>query len=62
MEQHVNMKFCFKLCKTSTETRGILVQVYSVKAVSKKCVFEWFKRFRGRKQGVEKEPCSGRSS
>ncbi|GBN87636.1 hypothetical protein AVEN_57199-1 [Araneus ventricosus] len=52
MEQRVNIKFCFKLGKTATETHEMLVKV---DAVSKKCVFEWFKRCR-----VKDEPRSGR--
>ncbi|GBM46699.1 hypothetical protein AVEN_244145-1 [Araneus ventricosus] len=46
MEQRVNIKFYFKVGKTATETHEMLVKVYGVDAVSKKCVFEWFKRFR----------------
>ncbi|GBO46294.1 hypothetical protein AVEN_50163-1 [Araneus ventricosus] len=38
----------------------MLVKVYSVDAVSKKCVFEWFKRFRDGKEYVKDEPRSGR--
>ncbi|GBM28261.1 Mariner Mos1 transposase [Araneus ventricosus] len=60
MEQRVNFKFCFKLGKTATETHEMLVTVYGVEAVSKKCVFEWFKRFRDGKEDVEDEPRSGR--
>ncbi|GBN12698.1 Putative uncharacterized protein FLJ37770 [Araneus ventricosus] len=59
MEQRVNIKFCFKLGVTATETHEILVKVYDVEAVSKKCVFEWFKRFRDGSH-VEDEPHSGR--
>ncbi|GBN79472.1 hypothetical protein AVEN_131700-1 [Araneus ventricosus] len=36
------------------------MKVYGVDAVSKKCVFEWFKRFRDEKEDVEDEPRSGR--
>ncbi|GBM11175.1 Putative uncharacterized protein FLJ37770 [Araneus ventricosus] len=57
MEQRVNIKFCFKLGRTATETHEILVKV---DAVSKKCVFEWFKRFRDGKEDVKDEPRSGR--
>ncbi|GBL72054.1 Putative uncharacterized protein FLJ37770 [Araneus ventricosus] len=60
MEQRVNIKFCFKSGKTATETHEILVKVYGVDAVSKKYVFEWFKRFRDGKEDVEDEPRSGR--
>ncbi|GBM04678.1 Putative uncharacterized protein FLJ37770 [Araneus ventricosus] len=60
MEQRVNIKFCFKLGKTATETHEMLVKVYGVDAVSKKCVFEWFKRFRDGKENVKDEPSSAR--
>ncbi|GBM92689.1 Putative uncharacterized protein FLJ37770 [Araneus ventricosus] len=60
MEQRVNIKFCFKLGKTATETHEMLFKVYGVDAVSKKCVFEWFKRFRDGKEDVKDEPRSGR--
>ncbi|GBO02755.1 Putative uncharacterized protein FLJ37770 [Araneus ventricosus] len=60
MEQRVNFKFCFKLGKTATETHRMLVTVYGVEAVSKKCVFEWFKGFRDGKEDLEDEPRSGR--
>ncbi|GBM47424.1 hypothetical protein AVEN_175603-1 [Araneus ventricosus] len=38
----------------------MLVKVYGVEAVSKECVFEWFKPFRDGKEDVEGEPRSGR--
>ncbi|KAJ4447653.1 hypothetical protein ANN_09660 [Periplaneta americana] len=60
MEQRVNIKFCYKLGKTATETHGMLVQVYGREAVSRKCVYEWFKRFREGKETIENEPRSGR--
>ncbi|GBO45484.1 Putative uncharacterized protein FLJ37770 [Araneus ventricosus] len=60
MEQRVNIKFCFKLGKTATKTHEMLVKVYGVDAVSKKCVFEGFKRFRDGKEDVKDEPRSGR--
>ncbi|GBN72506.1 Putative uncharacterized protein FLJ37770 [Araneus ventricosus] len=60
MEQSVNLKFCFKLGKTATETHEVLVKVYGVDAVSKKCVLELFKRFRDGKEDVKDEQSSGR--
>ena len=62
MEQRANIKFCYKLGKTATETRKILVQVYGKNSVSRKCVYEWFKRFREGKETNEDEPRSGRPS
>ncbi|GBN44030.1 hypothetical protein AVEN_61212-1 [Araneus ventricosus] len=60
MEQRVNIKFCFKLGKTATETHEVLVKVYGADAVSEKCVFEWFKRFRDGEEDFKDEPRSGR--
>ncbi|GBN17328.1 Putative uncharacterized protein FLJ37770 [Araneus ventricosus] len=60
MEQRVNNKFCFKVGKTATETHEMLVKVYGEDAVSKRCVFEWFKRFRDGKENVKDDPRSGR--
>ena len=45
MEQRVNIKFCYKLGKTATETHEMLVRVYGTEAVSRKCVYDWFKAF-----------------
>ncbi|GBM91357.1 hypothetical protein AVEN_229726-1 [Araneus ventricosus] len=38
----------------------MLVKVCGVDAVSKKCVFEWLKRFKDGKEHVKDEPRSGR--
>ena len=40
----------------------MLVQVYGTEAVSRKCVYDWFKRFRDGKETTEDEPRSGRPS
>ena len=53
MEQRENIRFCQKLEKTATETREMLVQVYGREAVSRKCVYEWLKRFREGKETTE---------
>ena len=60
MEQRANIKFCYKLGKTSTKTRELLVQVYGMEAVIRKCVYEWFKHFREEKETTKDEPSSGR--
>ena len=56
------MKFCFKLKKTVAETHEMLVQVYREEAVSKKCVHDWFKRFKDGEELLEDEELSGRPS
>jgi len=40
----------------------MLVQVYGTEVVSRKCVCDWFKRFRDGKETTEDEPRSGRPS
>ena len=61
MEKRENIKFCYKLGKIATETLEMLVQVCGREAVSRKCVYEWFKRFLEGKETTEDEPGWGRS-
>ena len=42
--------------------RKMFVQVYGREAVTRKCVYEWFKRFREEKETTENESRSGRTS
>ena len=60
MEQRINVKVCYKLGKTATETHAMLVQLYRTDAVSRKCVYDWFKHFREGTETVDDEPRSGR--
>lgn len=55
-EHDVNIKFCYKLEKTAKETHEMLVQVYETEAVSRKCAYEWSKRFRDKKETTEDGP------
>lgn len=48
-----NIKFCYKLGKTATETHGMFVQVYEREFVIRKCVYDWFKGFREGKETTE---------
>ncbi|GFS47287.1 protein GVQW3 [Trichonephila clavipes] len=63
-EQKTNLKFRFKLGKTPTETYSMLIRVYEDQALSMKCVYEWFARFREGQKSVsdnfrsEKPPTS----
>lgn len=41
------------------KTYEMLVKLYCVEAVSKKCVFEWFECFRNEKEYLKDEKCSG---
>jgi hypothetical protein len=46
MEQHVNMQFCVRIGKSTTETYDLLKKVYGDEYLSRTQVFEWFKEGR----------------
>jgi len=52
-EQHINMKFCFKLQKSAKETHQMLKLVYDDAAVTMKMVYKWFERFLNDCESVE---------
>jgi len=41
-EQHICIKFCFKIGKTATETYQLLQQAYGEDAMGHTQVFHWF--------------------
>ncbi|GFV66380.1 protein GVQW3 [Trichonephila clavipes] len=51
-EQKINLKFCFKLGKTPTESYSILIRIYEDQTLSMKCMYEWFTRFREGRESV----------
>ena len=59
VEQRVNVKFCVKLRKSTTEMYDLLKKVYGDECLSRTQVFEWFKRFKeGREEtGDDQRPC-----
>ena len=59
IEQRINIKFCVKLGKTSTETLKMLRDVYRDSSMSRTRVFEWHKRFVEGREDVEDDPKSG---
>lgn len=60
MEQRANIKFCFKLGKTFTETFELMKKVYGDNCLSRTRVFEWYKRFQDGRDALEDDPKSGR--
>jgi hypothetical protein len=46
LEQRINIKFCAKLGKSTSETLQILTEAYGADATKKSNVFEWHKRFK----------------
>ena len=59
-EQRVNMKFLFKLGKSTMETYLMLQQVYGDECLSRTQVFEWFKRFKEGREEIDEDPRPGR--
>jgi len=59
VEQHVNVKFCVKCGKSTTEMYDLLKKVYGDECLSHTQVFEWFKRFKERREeiGDDQRPC-----
>ncbi|GFW30025.1 uncharacterized protein TNCV_1593431 [Trichonephila clavipes] len=59
-EQKINLKFCFKLGKTPTETYSMLVRVCEDQALSIKCVYGWCACFWKGRESVFDNPRSER--
>jgi len=60
MEQKANIKFCFKLGKTFTETFELLKKIYVDDCLFRTRVFEWYKRFQDGREVLEDDPKVGR--
>jgi transposase len=58
----VNLKFCFKLGKSGTETHEMLVEVYGDAAITRKTVYKWSERFRSGSESIDDEDRPGRPS
>ncbi|KAJ8957992.1 hypothetical protein NQ318_001994 [Aromia moschata] len=56
------LKFLVKLGKTFTEAYTMVKEVYGNECLSRTQVFEWFKRFKERRETTEDEPRPGRPS
>ena len=62
VEQRVYIKFLTKLGKSATETYNLLTEVYGDQCLSRKQVFEWFKKFKEGREYVGDDPKSVRPS
>jgi transposase len=58
-EQHINIKFCFTIGKTFTETQE---NVYGDQCMSRARCYEWFKRFNNGRLSTRDKPRLGRPS
>lgn len=54
-EKRANVKFCFKLGKTFTETFKLIQKVYEDDWLSRTKIYEWFKRFKEEEEQEEEE-------
>lgn len=61
IEQRANIKFCFKLGKTFTETLQLMKQVYGIECLSRSRVHEWYMRFKDGREDVNDDQHFGQS-
>ncbi|EGI61741.1 FLJ37770-like protein [Acromyrmex echinatior] len=59
-EQRANIKFCFKLGKTFTETHNLMKQVYGDNCVAHASVYEWYTRFKNGREDINDDAHTGR--
>jgi hypothetical protein len=62
IKQHVCIKFCIKLGKSTTETLEMLRGAFGEHSLSWAVVFEWHPCFKAGRMSVEDDECSGRPS
>jgi hypothetical protein len=60
IEQHICIKFCVKLGKSTTETPEMLCKVFGEHPLSQTAVFEWHSRFKAGRVSVEDDERFGR--
>ena len=60
MEQAANIKFCFKLGKTTAETVKMMRQVYGDNCLSRAQKFRWYALFKSGVETIEDEARPGR--
>ena len=61
-EQHINMKFCFKLQRSAREIYKMSKLVYGDAGVTMKTVYKWVEGFHNGCESVVDEERLGRSS
>jgi len=59
LEQRMNIKFCVKNGKSTSETLALLTVAYGEYAMKKSSVFEWYRRFKEGREDVQDDPRSG---
>jgi hypothetical protein len=60
LEQRINIKFCAKFGKITSEILQMLTEVYGADAMKKSSVFEWHKSFKEGREDVNDDERTGR--
>jgi hypothetical protein len=60
LDQCIDIKFCAKLGKSTSETVQILTEAYGADAMKELSVFEWHKRFKEGREDVKDDERTGR--
>jgi len=59
LEQWINIKFCVKIGKSTSEILALLTVTYGEYAMKKSSVFEWHRQFKEGWEDVQDDPRSG---
>jgi hypothetical protein len=59
LEQRINIKFCVKIVKSTSETLALLTVAYGEYTMKKSNVFEWQRQFKEGREDVQDDPGSG---
>jgi len=59
LEQQINIKFCVKIGKGTSETLALLTVAYGEYAMKKSNVVKWHGRFKEGREDVQDDPRSG---
>jgi len=59
LEQRINIKFCVKIGKSSSETLTLLTVAYGQYGMKKSSVFEWHRRFKKGRENGQDDPRIG---
>jgi hypothetical protein len=62
VEQRVNVKFCVRIGKSTTETYNLLKKVHGNECLPGTQVFKWFKRFKEGREEIGDDQRHGRPS
>ena len=62
LELRANIKFCFKLGKTFSETLEMIQTVYGENVYGRTTIYEWYKRFKDGRTSIEDDDRCGRTN